>query len=44
MNIVLFNQQNYQILLLGCKYAIKKKKIINKTNEELNLNESDDEG
>ena len=33
-----------QIFLEECKYAIKdKKKIVNKVNEDLELNESDDE-
>ena len=32
-----------QIFLEECKYAIKKKKIMNAINEELELNESDDE-
>ena len=32
-----------QIFLEECKYAIKKKKIINTINEELKLSESDDE-
>ena len=32
-----------QIFLEECKYAIKKKKIMNTINEELELNESDDE-
>ena len=31
-----------QIFLEECKYAIKKKKIMNTINEELELNESDD--
>ena len=32
-----------QIFLEECKYAVKKKKIMNTINEELNLDESDDE-
>ena len=32
-----------QILLEECKYALKKKKIINAINNELKLDESDDE-
>ena len=32
-----------QIFLGECKYAIKKKKIINTINKELELSESDDE-
>ena len=32
-----------QILLEECKYALKKKKIINAINSELKLDESDDE-
>ena len=32
-----------QILLKECKYAIRKKKIINTINEELKLHESDDD-
>ena len=32
-----------QIFLEECKYAIKKKKIMNTINEELELSESDDE-
>ena len=31
------------MFLQECKYALKKKKIINKINEELDLDESDDE-
>ena len=31
------------IFLEECKYVIKKKKIINSINEELNLDESEDE-
>ena len=30
------------IILKECKYAVKKKKIINTINEELNLDESDE--
>ena len=32
-----------QIFVEECKYAVKKKKIMNTINEELNLDESDDE-
>ena len=32
-----------QIFLKECKYAIKKNKIINRINEELKLDESDDD-
>ena len=32
-----------QIFLEECKYALKRKKIINPINEELNLDESDSE-
>ena len=32
-----------QIFLEECKYAVKKKKIINKINEELNVDEFNDE-
>ena len=32
-----------QIFLEGCKYAVKKIKIINTVKEKLNLDESDDE-
>ena len=32
-----------QILLKECKYAIRKKNIINTINEELKLHESDDD-
>ena len=31
----------HKYFLEECKYALKKKKIINKINEELNLDESD---
>ena len=31
-----------QIFLEECKYAVKKKKIINSINEKLNLHESDE--
>ena len=31
------------MLLKECKYEVKKKKIINTINEELNLRESDDD-
>ena len=33
----------YPQILLECKYALKKKKIINAINNELKLDESDDE-
>ena len=43
-NIIRFCCNNYpQILLRECNYAVKKKKIINFINEELNIDESDDE-
>ena len=32
-----------QILLEQCKYAVKKKNVINAINKELNLDESDDD-
>ena len=38
------NKEYYaQIFLEECKYAIKDRKIINKINEDLKLNKSDDE-
>ena len=45
MDIVLVKiDNNYypQIFLEECKYAVKKKKIRNTINDELNLDESDD--
>ena len=43
-NSINSNKEYYpQIFLEECKYAIKVKKIIKATNEDLKLNESDDE-
>ena len=36
------NDYNPQIFLEECKYAVKKKKIMNKINEELDLDKSDE--
>ena len=50
MNIILLDsivngdkKYHPQILLKECKYAIKKKMIMNTINEELKLDESDDD-
>ena len=37
------NDYYLQIFLKECKYAVKKKKIMNTINEELNLKEPDDD-
>ena len=37
------NDYYSQIFLEECKYTVKKKKVIDAINEELNLDESDDE-
>ena len=43
IRFVKVNKESYpQIFLEECKYAIKKKNIINVINEELNLDKSDD--
>ena len=41
--VKLDNDYYPQIFLKECKYAVKKKKVINSINEELNLNESDND-
>ena len=43
IRFVKVNKESYpRIFLEECKYAIKKKNIINVINEELNLDKSDD--
>ena len=39
-----YRKKNYtRVFSKECKYAVKKKKIINTINKELNLSESDDQ-
>ena len=44
-SVVIIDKKYYpQIFLEECKYTVEKKKIINVINEEINLDESDDDG
>ena len=42
-SVVKVGKKYYPEILLECKSAVKKKNLINSSNEELNLHESDDD-